>query len=197
VHPSSVYGITKQVQEQMVFLSCKAINIPAVIFRYQNVYGPGQSLNNPYTGILSIFSVNLIQNQPINIFEDGAESRDFLYIDDVVNATILGLENEDANYQIFNVGSGYNTSVKDVTDTLRGYYSSESAISVTGNFRIGDIRHNYADISKIYSILGFKPEYTFNRGIKAFTDWVMTEKIEENDVYQHSLFEMHKKGLFK
>jgi dTDP-L-rhamnose 4-epimerase len=197
VHPSSIYGITKQVQEQMVFLSCKAINIPPVIFRYQNVYGPGQSLNNPYTGILSIFSVNLIQNQPINIFEDGMESRDFVYIDDVVNATILGLESDVADYQIFNAGSGYNTSVKEVVDTLKVYYNSKSTISVTGNFRIGDIRHNYADISRIYSILGFKPEYTFNRSIKAFTEWVMTERVEKNDIYRYSLSEMRAKGLFK
>lgn len=197
VHPSSIYGITKQVQEQMVLLSCKAINIPAVVFRYQNVYGPGQSLNNPYTGILSIFSVNLIQNQPINIFEDGNESRDFVYIDDVVNATIRGLENEVVNYQVFNIGSGYNTSVKEVADTLKICYNSKSTISVTGNFRIGDIRHNYAEMSKIYSMLRFKPEYTFKRGITAFAEWVMTERMEKNDIYQYSLSEMRAKGLFK
>ncbi|HJU45692.1 MAG TPA: NAD-dependent epimerase/dehydratase family protein, partial [Chitinophagaceae bacterium] len=106
IHPTSVYGITKQVQEQMVMTVCPAIGIDPVAFRYQNVYGPGQSLKNPYTGILSIFS-NLIKNrQPINIFEDGNESRDFVFIDDVVDATVAGIEKDAAVNTVFNVGTG-------------------------------------------------------------------------------------------
>ena len=103
VHPSSIYGIAKQ--EQMILVGCKSLNIPAVSFRYQNVYGPGQSLSNPYTGILSIFSTRILNNNSINIFEDGLESRDFVFIDDVVDATIIGLESENANNQVYNVGS--------------------------------------------------------------------------------------------
>jgi len=197
IHPSSIYGITKQVQEQMVLLSCKAVNIPAVAYRYQNVYGPGQSLKNPYTGILSIFSTNMLHNQPINIFEDGEESRDFVYIDDVVDATILGLEKNEADYQIFNVGSGKSTTVKQVVELLKANYKSDSDIKITGNFRLGDIRHNYADISKINKLLGFTPKYGFEEGIKIFTDWVKQENIEKNNSYQESLTEMQKKGLFK
>jgi dTDP-L-rhamnose 4-epimerase len=177
IHPTSIYGITKQVQEQMVLMSCKSINIPAVMYRYQNVYGPGQSLKNPYTGILSIFSTNMIHNQPINVFEDGEESRDFVYIDDVVAATILGLESNEADYQVFNVGSGKWTSVITVAETLKSYYSSKSQITVSGNFRLGDIRHNYADISKITKSLGFIPQYSFEQGIKKFAEWVRHEKI--------------------
>jgi len=197
IHPSSIYGITKQVQEQMVLSSCKAINIPAVAYRYQNVYGPGQSLKNPYTGILSIFSTNILHNQPINIFEDGEESRDFVYIDDVVDATIIGLEKDEADYQVFNVGSGKSTTVKQVAELLKMYYKSDSDIKITGNFRLGDIRHNYADISKINKLLGFIPKYEFEEGIKIFTDWVKKENIEKNNFYQESLSEMRKKGLFK
>ena len=197
VHPSSIYGITKQVQEQMVLLSCKAISIPAVAYRYQNVYGPGQSLKNPYTGILSIFSTNMLHNQPINIFEDGKESRDFVFIDDVVDATIMGLEKVEANYQVFNVGSGISTTVKKVAELLKAYYNSDSDIKITGNFRFGDIRHNYADISKINKLLGFIPRYVFEEGIKIFTDWVKTENKEKYNSYQESLAEMRKKGLFK
>ena len=92
IHPSSVYGISKQVQGQLVHLVCKSIGIESVSFRYQNVYGPGQSLSNPYTGILSIFSTRIKNGNGINIFEDGKETRDFVYINDVVDATILGLE---------------------------------------------------------------------------------------------------------
>jgi dTDP-L-rhamnose 4-epimerase len=197
IHPSSIYGITKQVQEQMALLSCKAINIPAVTYRYQNVYGPGQSLKNPYTGILSIFSTNLLYDQPLNIFEDGKESRDFVYIDDVVDATILGLEKPEADFQVFNVGSGQCTSVETVAEVLKRRYNSKSLISITGNFRVGDIRHNYADISKIQNMLGFSPRYTFKQGIKLFTEWVTKEKIEKDDSYQKSLLEMKAKGLFK
>jgi dTDP-L-rhamnose 4-epimerase len=197
IHPSSIYGITKQIQEQMVLLVCKAINVPAVAFRYQNVYGPGQSLKNPYTGILSIFSTNFIHNRPINIFEDGQESRDFVYIDDVVNATILGLEKHEADFEIFNIGSGKCTTVLKVAEILKCLYGSESEISVTGNFRLGDIRHNFADISKIKKILGFSPQYNFDQGIKKFSEWVKQERVEKDNEYQHSLEEMKNRGLFK
>lgn len=107
IHPSSVYGITKQNQEQMIMTVCPTIGIEPVAYRYQNVYGPGQSLQNPYTGILSIFSTLIRSHKAINIFEDGKESRDFVYIDDVVQATLLGLEKEEANGQVFNVGKEY------------------------------------------------------------------------------------------
>ncbi|WP_205546212.1 NAD-dependent epimerase/dehydratase family protein [Pectobacterium brasiliense] len=106
IHPSSIYGITKQVQEQMFLVMGKSLGIPTVAFRYQNVYGAGQSLSNPYTGILSIFSTRIKNGNVINIFEDGLESRDFVYVDDVVDATILGLEKNEADYKVFNVGYG-------------------------------------------------------------------------------------------
>jgi dTDP-L-rhamnose 4-epimerase len=109
-----VYGITKQVQEQLVMTVCPLLGIEPVALRYQNVYGPGQSLSNPYTGILSIFS-NLIMNGiPINVFEDGMESRDFVYIDDVVAATILAIDHPNAGQGIYNVGSGEATDVNTV-----------------------------------------------------------------------------------
>ena len=105
VHPTSVYGITKQVQGQLVHMVCQSIGVESVSFRYQNVYGPGQSLSNPYTGILSIFSTRIKNENGINIFEDGKETRDFVYIDDVVDATILGLEVTEANGHVFNIGN--------------------------------------------------------------------------------------------
>ena len=95
IHPTSVYGITKQVQEQLVMTVCPTIGIAGVAFRYQNVYGPGQSLKNPYTGILSIFSTQIKNGNGINIFEDGKETRDFVFISDVVDATVLGIEKRD------------------------------------------------------------------------------------------------------
>ncbi len=197
IHPSSVYGITKQNQEQMVMAVCPTIGIQPIAFRYQNVYGPGQSLKNPYTGILSIFSTLIKNNKTINVFEDGEESRDFVYIDDVVNATILGIEMEEANNEIFNVGTGIATKVIDVANELISNYNTDNCIKISGNFRLGDIRHNFADISKIKSKLGFIPETDFNNGIKKFTDWVNSQQVSDDLLYYKSIEEMKLKGLLK
>jgi dTDP-L-rhamnose 4-epimerase len=196
VHPTSVYGITKQTQEQLVMTVCESIGIPAVSFRYQNVYGPGQSLSNPYTGILSIFSTRIKNGNQINIFEDGRESRDFVYIDDVVDATISGLENEIANGNVYNVGTGVGTDVFTVAKTLTKFYDSNVEIKISGNFRLGDIRHNIADISKIKRELKFLPKYSFEEGIKKFSSWV-NKQIVPADNYDFSVNEMKKKGLYK
>ena len=196
IHPSSVYGITKQNQEQMVLTVCPSIGIAGVAFRYQNVYGPGQSLKNPYTGILSIFSTQIKNGNGITIFEDGKESRDFVYIDDVVDATILGLEKEEANNEVFNVGTGVPTDVITVAESLSRNYGVDVPITISGNYRLGDIRHNYADLTKINAILGFTPKFSFDEGIKRFTDWVNTQEVQE-DKYQQSIEEMKAKGLYK
>ena len=196
IHPSSVYGITKQNQEQMVLTVCPTIGIAGVAFRYQNVYGPGQSLKNPYTGILSIFSTQIKNGNGINIFEDGKESRDFVYIDDVVDATILGIEKDEANNQVFNVGTGVAIDVITVAESLSKNYGVEVPITVSGNYRLGDIRHNFADLTKINSILGFVPKFSFEEGLQQFTNWVNTQEVQE-DKYQKSIDEMKAKGLYK
>ena len=196
IHPTSIYGITKQVQEQMFMVMGKSLGIPAVAFRYQNVYGAGQSLSNPYTGILSIFSTRIKNGNDITIFEDGEESRDFVYIDDVVEATILGIEKEEAAYRVFNVGSGVATDVLTVAQTLKNAYKSNSQIHVSGNYRLGDIRHNYADLSVISTQLGFKPSISFEEGIRRFTQWVEQQEVVE-DKYDQSIEEMKTKGLYK
>ena len=196
IHPSSVYGITKQSQEQMIMTVCKSIGIAAVAFRYQNVYGPGQSLKNPYTGILSIFSTQIKNGNDINIFEDGEESRDFVFIDDVVDATILGIEKEDANNEVFNVGSGIPTPVTAVANHLIKAYNGKVNLNVTGNYRLGDIRHNYADITKISTVLGYQPKVFFEEGIERFSKWVNTQATEA-DNYEQSIEELKLRGLYK
>lgn len=196
IHPSSIYGLTKQSQEDMCLIVGKSLNIPVVAFRYQNVYGPGQSLSNPYTGILSIFSTRIMNNNGINIFEDGEESRDFVYIQDVVDATILGIEKDEANYNIYNIGSGVKTTVMDVVKHLINSYKSHVEYTISGNFRLGDIRENYADLSKITADLGFKAKVSFEDGITLFCDWVTSQKVNE-DSYNTSYEEMKNKGLLK
>jgi dTDP-L-rhamnose 4-epimerase len=196
IHPSSIYGITKQQQEQMILLTGKTLQIPAVALRYQNVYGPGQSLANPYTGILSIFSTRILNGNDLDIYEDGEESRDFVFIDDVVDATVLSLEKKEANHQIFNVGSGVATTVSEVANTLRELYDSNVGINISGKYRLGDIRHNYADLSKIKNVLEFHPKFNFRTGISEFVNWVKTQNIQE-DKYENSIKELKQKGLIK
>lgn len=196
IHPSSVYGIAKQVQGQLVHLVCPTIGVESVSFRYQNVYGPGQSLSNPYTGILSIFSTRIKNGNGINIFEDGKETRDFVYIDDVVDATILGLEVPEANSHVFNVGTGVATDVLTVANILCEKYGIKAPITVSGNYRLGDIRHNFADISLARNILGFEPKWSFADGIAQFCKWVDKQEVQE-DKYEASIEEMKSKGLYK
>lgn len=196
IHPTSVYGITKQVQGQLVHLVCQSLGIQSVSFRYQNVYGPGQSLSNPYTGILSIFSTIIKNGDEINIFEDGKETRDFVYIDDVVDATVLGIEKDEANGLAFNIGTGVATDVLTVANMLMEKYGKEVPLRVSGNYRLGDIRHNYADISLARKVLGYEPKWDFSHGIEMFCKWVDTQEVKEN-LYGDSIEEMKQKGLYK
>lgn len=196
IHPESIYGITKSNQEQMVLMSCESLNISAVALRYQNVYGPGQSLTNPYTGILSIFSTRILNNNSINVFEDGEESRDFVYIDDVIDATILAIQKDIKNNIALNVGSGVSTTVKYLADSLKKLYDSGIEINISGDYRIGDIRHNKADIKKVKEVLGYSPKMSFEVGLRNFVDWVKRQEIQ-SDNYEESITEMKKKGLMK
>jgi len=196
IHPSSVYGITKQHQEQLVMTVCPAAGIVPVAFRYQNVYGPGQSLSNPYTGILSIFSNLAMRGQPINVFEDGKESRDFVFIDDVVKATVLGIERAEAANQVFNVGAGAPVDVLTVARTVARHMGATIPITVTGNFRVGDIRHNFACLRKIESLLRYRPEFGFERGVSLFCAWARAEGSAQSD-FARSMKELEDKGLLK
>jgi dTDP-L-rhamnose 4-epimerase len=196
IHPISIYGITKQVQEQLVLNVSKSIGIAGVALRFQNVYGPGQSLTNPYTGILSVFSNLILNKKNINIFEDGLESRDFVYIDDVVNSIELALTNENANNKSFNVGTGVATTVLEVASILQQCYSIEVPTIISGNYRLGDIRHNFADISKIKNDINWIPQTNIKQGLENFSKWVMGQKLPELQ-YEKSLNEMKEKGMFK
>ena len=195
IKPNSLYAFTKYTQERMLETMCPALGVDYTIFRFQNVYGVGQSLKNPYTGILSIFSTLLLENKPVNIFEDGLESRDFINVKDVAAGVIKSLEKEDSNSQIINLGSGVGTSVIDIANFLKKTYKSDSAINITGDFRIGDIAHNIADISKAREILDFKQTVSLEDGLSAFCEWVLGED-RDNSGYENSLSEMEQAGMF-
>lgn len=196
LHPSSVYGISKLTQEQLVMTVCPAVGIVPVALRYQNVFGPGQSLSNPYTGILSIFSNLIMSGKSINVFEDGLESRDFVYLDDAVEATILAICRPEAANEIFNVGSGQPISVRAVADALSRRLGIEVPIAVSGNYRIGDIRHNYACLKKIGRLLGYQPKFTFESGVERYCAWARSAGSAASN-YEASLAEMRQKGLLK
>jgi dTDP-L-rhamnose 4-epimerase len=153
-------------------------------------------LSNPYTGILSIFSTRIKNGNELNIFEDGKETRDFVYIDDVVDATIRGLETPEATGHVFNVGTGVATDVLTVAQTLCKKYGVSVPIKVSGNYRLGDIRHNFADISLAKTILGFEPQWSFDRGVEMFANWVNEQDVQK-DNYEASIAEMKAKGLYK
>lgn len=193
--PMSMYGLTKQVQEQAVLLFAKTRGINGFGLRYQNVYGPGQSLKNPYTGILAVFSNLARQHQPIEIYEDGLESRDFVYIDDVVEATLRSINYPGKFVGALNVGSGEAISVMSVAQEIKKFFKSESNIVVTGAFRMGDIRHNIANLDQLNSVLVFAPSMPFKQGLANFLSWATTQPVEAKAAYLQSVNELIAKGL--
>jgi dTDP-L-rhamnose 4-epimerase len=192
--PASFYGLTKQVQEQMVLMFARALGIDAFALRYQNVYGPGQSLSNPYTGILAVFSNLVRQGKGLNIFEDGLESRDFVYIEDVVSATSSCVKSDIHGIMPLNVGSAVSTTVLEVARKTVSYFNSDVPIQITGEFRIGDIRHNIADISKLNQLTGFVPKWTFDNGFREFLNWASNYTPSDNG-YEKSIIELQQRGM--
>lgn len=195
-NPLSYYGLTKYQQERAVLLFARTLDISGFALRYQNVYGPGQSLKNPYTGILAIFSNLARRNEGINIFEDGLESRDFVYIDDVVEATWRCIDPQRSGVDVVNVGSGRATTVMEVAQAIVKYFSSSSRIQVSGAFRKGDIRHNVADVTKARALLGFEARWGFEDGLRRFLDWAAGQE-SVKATYAESLAEMRSRGLFR
>lgn len=193
--PMSVYGLTKQIQEQAILLFAKTKGINGFALRYQNVYGPGQSLKNPYTGILAVFSNLARESLPIDIYEDGNESRDFVYIDDVIEATYRCIDFNGHFVGALNVGSGVATSVHEVANEIKRYFKSSSQIKVTGAFRVGDIRHNIADLNQAKVILCFEPRVSFQQGLANFLSWAETQDVESQLSYSASVQELDAKGL--
>jgi dTDP-L-rhamnose 4-epimerase len=192
--PLSFYGLTKHVQEQMVLMFARTRGISAYGLRYQNVYGPGQSLSNPYTGILAIFSNLASAGSPIQVFEDGQESRDFIFVDDAVEATWRCIKADGVVVGSFNVGTGQRTTVLQVAKDIAQYFDTPSAISITGAFRHGDIRHNFADLTKVNGAIDFTPQYSFQQGLRIFLEWAAAQDRAQSQ-FALSLDELRERGL--
>ncbi len=197
--PVSIYGITKLAQELVVANTAASAGIPAVMFRYQNVYGPGQSLSNPYTGILSIFTQLLLDGQAINVFEDGLPTRDFVYVDDVVTYNCRALTAPISGQVALNVGTGVRKTIFDLVRALGNALSSEPRQFVSGDFRLGDIRHAVADTDLLFQTLGPLDFTPLGTGVQAFTDWVTSQQLsgQANATFHKSLEEMRSAGLLR
>lgn len=170
--PTSVYAITKQDQEQFCLVLGRAYGIPTVALRYFNVYGPRQALSNPYTGVCAIFSSRLLNNERPLIFEDGEQTRDFVHVSDIIQANLLALETDRANYLPVNVGTGVATSISQITDLLSDGLGKKIEPEIVGKYREGDIRHCVADISRARNLLGYEPRVRLEEGISELLTWV-------------------------
>lgn len=180
VRPASIYAATKYAQEDLVRVACEALGIGYAILRLQNVYGEGQSLKNPYTGILSIFSTRIRRGLDLPIFEDGLESRDFVHVEDVARAMHACLVSPQPIDRVVNVGSGVGTSVMDVARQLIGSLNGRVEVRVTAEYRLGDIRHNVADIARLRDLLPGGPRVGLAEGLGRFAAWVSTQPLPED-----------------
>jgi dTDP-L-rhamnose 4-epimerase len=193
--PTSIYAITKRDHEEMFLVTGRAYGIPTVALRYFNIYGARQALSNPYTGVAAIFSSRILNDAPPVIYEDGNQSRDFVHVSDIVQANLLAMQNSNADYEMFNVGTGANTSIRQVADLLIQYLKPDSGLKpvIQNKFREGDIRHCYADIEKIKKMLGYKPKFMFNDGITSLAEWVSSQTAV--DGFETAKKELESRGL--
>ena len=168
--PASVYAASKLAQEHILRLACENLDRSLRTARYQNVYGPGQSLRNAYTGVLAIFATQIMEKRKLDIYEDGRILRDFVYVDDVVDGTMMLIE-ADADPGVTNIGSGGAVSLLDVVAAFERAFKQPVPYEITGNFRYGDIRCAVADIGRARG-LGFAPKWSLEDGIRALVDWV-------------------------
>jgi dTDP-L-rhamnose 4-epimerase len=178
--PASIYAATKLAQEELVSIAATSKGLSHSILRFQNVYGEGQSLNNPYTGILSIFSTRIRLGLPISVFEDGNETRDFVHVEDVARAVLACVDQPCPSGRTLNIGSGKPTSVMELACTLSSMLGGKLTPQATGQYRIGDIRHNYADLAAARSAIKFQPAIGLDEGLSRFCAWVKTQPIPED-----------------
>jgi dTDP-L-rhamnose 4-epimerase len=193
--PTSVYAVNKKVQEQYCLIVGKAYNIPTVALRYFNVYGTRQALSNPYTGVCAIFSSRLMNNEAPMVFEDGNQSRDFVHVSDIVQANILALESEKANYEAINVGTGNPLTVVQVSNLIAKGLGKNIEPQVVGKYREGDIRHCVADISKAKELLGYEPKVKLEDGMQELLAWVSEQ--QATDMVKKATSELAARNLVR
>ncbi len=193
LRPASVYAVNKRDQEELCLIVGRAHEIPSVALRFFNVYGPGQALGNPYTGVAAIFASRLLVGSPPLIFEDGQQSRDFIHVDDVARACTRAVTSDEVSDVALNIGTGYPTTVNELAEGLRGELSGP-APEVLGTHREGDIRHCYADISQARKVLDWEPMIKFDEGLGDLVGWVK-EQVDVRDRVSTAVAELSSHGL--
>jgi dTDP-L-rhamnose 4-epimerase len=192
LYPTSIYAITKKDQEEMCLTVGRAYGISTVALRYFNVYGPRQALSNPYTGVAAIFSGRLLNNRPPVIFEDGRQRRDFVHVSDIVQANLLAMDREEMDDGAFNVGTGQSLTILDVAEALSQYLDGQHPPEIVHKFRSGDIRHCFADISRIRA-LGYRSQVRFEDGVAGLVEWVHAQTA--TDGFERAREELVSRGL--
>jgi dTDP-L-rhamnose 4-epimerase len=177
--PTSIYAITKRDHEEMCLVIGKAYGIPTIALRFFNVYGPGQALSNPYTGVAAIFASRLLNGRAPLVFEDGLQSRDFIHVSDIVRGILLALESEDAIGHAVNLGTGRATTVLEVADSLARGLGVDIEPTFSGQYRAGDIRHCFADPTRASELLGFEATMGFEAGMHELVSWLANEEAED------------------
>src|SRR3989338_757399 len=190
---NSIYALTKKDQEDMVINIGKVYGIPTVALRYFNVYGPRQSLSNPYTGVAAIFMSRIKNNNQPLVFEDGNQSRDFVFVTDIVEANILAMKSNAANYEVFNVGAGNQVTIKQIAEIIAKLHKKQILPKITAQFRDGDVRHCFSDITKIRSKLDYNPKVNFEEGMRLLSEW--SANVKAIDKVEQATEELQEKGL--
>ncbi len=190
--PTSVYAVTKRDQEELCLTVGRSYRIPTVALRYFNVYGPRQALSNPYTGVCAIFSARIKHRRRPIVFEDGAQTRDFIHVRDIVQANLLAMTDARADDQALNVGTGRAVSIGEIGRLLAELYEESVTPQVTGKFRAGDIRHCYADITALRA-LGFEPSVTLEEGLRDLAAW--GREVTAEDRVEEAARELETRGL--
>ncbi len=192
--PGSIYAASKAAQELLLQAASTALGFRLSIFRFQNVYGEGQSLQNPYTGIISIFFNRAAQGIEIPIYEDGRESRDFVHVSDIVWGLVNVVKADLPSATVMNLGAGQPTSVLSLVDDLLAATGCNVPVRVTGQFRLGDIRHCYADTTRAKTLLGYSPQVSLREGLRRFAAWASSQP-RHDDKLEKATEELRKKGL--
>jgi dTDP-L-rhamnose 4-epimerase len=192
--PASVYALSKYDQERLCLTVGGAYGIPAVALRFFNAYGTRQSLSNPYTGVLAIFASRYLNGHAPQIFEDGRQQRDFVHVTDVARACVLALEEDQADGKVFNVGSGESHTVLDIAERLGRLLDREHiAPEITGQYRVGDIRHCFADIAEARAVLGYRPAVRLDDGLAELVEWL--KGATATDRFEAASEELARRGL--
>jgi dTDP-L-rhamnose 4-epimerase len=189
----SVYALGKYDQERLCLMLGRAYGISTAALRFFNVYGPRQALSNPYTGVLAIFASRLMNQRPPLVFEDGLQKRDFVNVKDVARAAVLALDRVDVADTVINIGSGQALTVRDIARSLADALDSSIEPEITGQYRVGDIRHCFADITRARDVLGYAPRVSLAEGMGELTEWLSHQQAEDHVHEAHR--ELQSRGL--